>query len=266
MDAAAQLWRTKGSEQIASLRSATGRMIAGWLRRGRSKRPKGSGERSGTKGQRSSTKGQPSGTKGQPSGTKGQPSSTKGRPSGTGKPQTPSAEEELAEQQRRQVARILAASDHYDVLGLREDANATAVKTAFRRLARLVHPDKTQVAEAPRAFLLLQEAQATLSDPAKRREFELQRQGIPTHAQAHAWGAPHAQAQAWGAPHAQAQAWGAQSWGGPQQGDAGWRYTSPYQRDFGQGFAPNQRDFGQQRYAPQQEYSSFQAFYSPPYY
>lgn len=59
--------------------------------------------------------------------------------------------------------------DHYELLGVAPDADATTVKRAYRRLARVVHPD---TGGTPGMFRLLTMAYETLSDPGRRREYD----------------------------------------------------------------------------------------------
>ncbi|EOD69128.1 hypothetical protein H480_07733, partial [Amycolatopsis vancoresmycina DSM 44592] len=55
--------------------------------------------------------------------------------------------------------------DYYEVLGVRRDATAADVKTAYRRLAKTMHPDGGGTVGT---FRLLREAYDVLSDPAAR--------------------------------------------------------------------------------------------------
>lgn len=68
--------------------------------------------------------------------------------------------------------------DFYQDLGLPTDAGEKQIKSRFRRLAALQHPDKVPTddpirhAAAERAFVNLKTAQDTLSDPVKRFAYE----------------------------------------------------------------------------------------------
>ena len=63
--------------------------------------------------------------------------------------------------------------DYYDILGVAEDADADAVKKAYRKLARKYHPDRNpDKPNAEERFKEVQEAYATLSDPKKRKEYD----------------------------------------------------------------------------------------------
>lgn len=58
--------------------------------------------------------------------------------------------------------------DCYQVLGVPPDADARAIRNAFRRLARKYHPDTSTAPDADRRFGEIAEAYAVLSDPARR--------------------------------------------------------------------------------------------------
>jgi len=62
--------------------------------------------------------------------------------------------------------------DYYEVLGVDADADASAIKQAFRRLARLHHPDLHPGAEANAAMLKINEAYEALSDPQRRSAYD----------------------------------------------------------------------------------------------
>ncbi len=63
--------------------------------------------------------------------------------------------------------------DYYATLGVPKDADAAAIKKAYRKLARDLHPDKNPGnTEAERRFKEVSEAHSTLSDPARRREYD----------------------------------------------------------------------------------------------
>ena len=63
--------------------------------------------------------------------------------------------------------------DYYDVLGVERDANRAEVKTAFRKLARELHPDvNDHDPEAEEKFKEAAEAYEVLSDPERRRAYD----------------------------------------------------------------------------------------------
>jgi len=63
--------------------------------------------------------------------------------------------------------------DYYEILGIGRDANPVEVKTAFRRLARELHPDvNDHDPEAEEKFKEAAEAYEVLSDPQRRRAYD----------------------------------------------------------------------------------------------
>jgi DnaJ-class molecular chaperone len=63
--------------------------------------------------------------------------------------------------------------DYYEILGVGRDANRGEVKTAFRRLARELHPDvNDHDPEAEEKFKEAAEAYEVLSDPERRRAYD----------------------------------------------------------------------------------------------
>lgn len=62
--------------------------------------------------------------------------------------------------------------DYYEVLGVSRNADAKAIKDAFRQLALKYHPDRNKDAGATERFKQIAEAYAVLSDPAKRAEYD----------------------------------------------------------------------------------------------
>ena len=62
--------------------------------------------------------------------------------------------------------------DYYEVLGLARDADAKAIRDAFRQLALKFHPDRNKEAGAEERFREIAEAYAVLSDPGKRADYD----------------------------------------------------------------------------------------------
>ncbi|MES2153568.1 MAG: molecular chaperone DnaJ [bacterium] len=62
--------------------------------------------------------------------------------------------------------------DYYDVLGVGRDADADAIKKAYRKLAIQLHPDRNKAADAEDKFKELSEAYAVLSDTDKRARYD----------------------------------------------------------------------------------------------
>jgi DnaJ-class molecular chaperone len=66
--------------------------------------------------------------------------------------------------------------DYYEVLGIAPDASAQEIRRAYRRLAFQHHPDRSQEGEeAHKKMEEINEAYAVLSDPIKRREYDVPR-------------------------------------------------------------------------------------------
>jgi curved DNA-binding protein len=64
--------------------------------------------------------------------------------------------------------------DYYETLGLPRTASQAEIKKAFRRLAREHHPDaKPGDSAAERRFKQVNEAHAVLSDPEKRKKYDM---------------------------------------------------------------------------------------------
>lgn len=69
----------------------------------------------------------------------------------------------------------MAASvvDHYEVLGVSQDADIAQIKKAYKKLAIKCHPDKNPGDKnAEETFKLVSAAYAVLSDDAKRAEYD----------------------------------------------------------------------------------------------
>ncbi len=64
-------------------------------------------------------------------------------------------------------------TDYYQILGVKRSASSADIKSAYRKLARLRHPDINRDSEsASREFALLSKAYHTLSDPQERSYYD----------------------------------------------------------------------------------------------
>lgn len=61
----------------------------------------------------------------------------------------------------------------YEVLGVSRDATDDAVKKAYRKLSLQYHPDRNASPEASSKFQAINEANETLSDPQKRKMYDM---------------------------------------------------------------------------------------------
>lgn len=65
------------------------------------------------------------------------------------------------------------AKDYYELLGITTGADAGEIKAAFKRMALKYHPDVYSGPDAEERMRLLLEAYKTLTDPTKRRTYDL---------------------------------------------------------------------------------------------
>jgi curved DNA-binding protein CbpA len=66
--------------------------------------------------------------------------------------------------------------DHYKLLGIAPSASVQEIKKAYRKLAFQYHPDRNQASQkANEKMQEINEAYATLSDPIKRKEYDIPR-------------------------------------------------------------------------------------------
>src|SRR5258706_2979189 len=63
--------------------------------------------------------------------------------------------------------------DYYKTLGVPKTASAEEIKKAFRKLARQHHPDVNKKPEAEKRFKEINEAHEVLSDPEKRKRYDV---------------------------------------------------------------------------------------------
>ena len=71
--------------------------------------------------------------------------------------------------------------DYYQVLGVKSTASVKEIKTAYKRLARLQHPDLNGGSpDAARAFAQISQARDILIDPKRRAAYDAQRNAYVT--------------------------------------------------------------------------------------
>ncbi|HXK95458.1 MAG TPA: DnaJ domain-containing protein, partial [bacterium] len=70
--------------------------------------------------------------------------------------------------------------DYYEILGVKRDASEEEIKKAYRKLARKYHPDMNKDPEAENRFKEINEAHEVLSDPEKRKRYDMLGSGWQT--------------------------------------------------------------------------------------
>jgi len=80
------------------------------------------------------------------------------------------------------IRRIRACKPHafYEILGLDSSCSDHEIKRAFRKLAIMTHPDKTDVEGAAEAFKMVSKAWQILGDPAQRAKYDAAPHADPT--------------------------------------------------------------------------------------
>jgi DnaJ-class molecular chaperone len=63
--------------------------------------------------------------------------------------------------------------DHYSTLGVARSASADDIKSAYRKLARQLHPDVNKAPDAQKKFAAVQQAYEVLSDAEKRKLYDM---------------------------------------------------------------------------------------------
>uniref|UniRef100_A0A8C2BEK1 DnaJ heat shock protein family (Hsp40) member B12a n=1 Tax=Cyprinus carpio TaxID=7962 RepID=A0A8C2BEK1_CYPCA len=81
------------------------------------------------------------------------------------------------------VKRIKRCKDYYEILGVSKEASEEDLKKAYRKLALKFHPDKNHAPGATEAFKAIGNAYAILSNPEKRRQYDVygEEKAHPTH-------------------------------------------------------------------------------------
>lgn len=62
--------------------------------------------------------------------------------------------------------------DHYEILGVSNDASYREITSAYRKLALRHHPDRNKSPHANEMMLKINTAYGILSDPHKRKEYD----------------------------------------------------------------------------------------------
>ncbi len=62
--------------------------------------------------------------------------------------------------------------DYYEIMGVKPEADAAEIKSAYRKLARKYHPDVSKEKESEDKFKQIGEAYSVLKDKEKRKEYD----------------------------------------------------------------------------------------------
>ena len=76
-------------------------------------------------------------------------------------------------EQVQAVKRVRKCQDYYEILGVSKEASESELKKSYRKLALQFHPDKNHAPGAGEAFKAIGNAFAVLSDPEKKRQYDL---------------------------------------------------------------------------------------------
>ncbi|XP_038220940.1 dnaJ homolog subfamily B member 14-like [Zerene cesonia] len=92
------------------------------------------------------------------------------------------AQKEYTAEQLEAVRRInTKCKNYYEILGVTKESTDSDIKKAYKKLALQLHPDKNQAPGAAEAFKVIGNAVAVLTDPEKRKQYDL-RGEEPAHA------------------------------------------------------------------------------------
>lgn len=93
------------------------------------------------------------------------------------RPQTSSgrshSHNEYSPEQESAVNKIRRCKDYYQILGISKESTDSDIKRHYRKLALQFHPDKNKAPGAAEAFKMVGNAFAVLSDPDKRKQYDM---------------------------------------------------------------------------------------------
>lgn len=84
-----------------------------------------------------------------------------------------STAKEYNQAQLEEVRKINKCKDYYEILGVTKESTDSDIKKAYKKLALKLHPDKNKAPGANEAFKAIGKAVTTLTDPEKRKAYDL---------------------------------------------------------------------------------------------
>lgn len=82
-------------------------------------------------------------------------------------------EPDYTSEQLEAVKKIKSCKDYYEVLGVTKETTDSDIKKAYKKLALQLHPDKNKAPGSAEAFKAIGNAVAILTDPEKRKSYDL---------------------------------------------------------------------------------------------
>ncbi|XP_073840789.1 dnaJ homolog subfamily B member 12 [Musca autumnalis] len=83
------------------------------------------------------------------------------------------AEPDYTAEQMEAVRKVKKCKDYYEILGVTKTSTDSEIKKAYKKLALQLHPDKNRAPGAVEAFKAVGNAAAILTDPEKRKQYDL---------------------------------------------------------------------------------------------
>uniref|UniRef100_A0A1L8EI59 Putative molecular chaperone dnaj superfamily n=1 Tax=Haematobia irritans TaxID=7368 RepID=A0A1L8EI59_HAEIR len=84
-----------------------------------------------------------------------------------------SSEPSYTAEQLEAVRKVKKCKDYYEILGVTKTSTDSEIKKAYKKLALQLHPDKNRAPGAVEAFKAVGNAVAILTDPEKRKHYDL---------------------------------------------------------------------------------------------
>lgn len=88
-------------------------------------------------------------------------------------PNVSTTDKEVNKEHLEAVKRIKKCKDYYEILGVTKEATDSDIRKAYKKLALQLHPDKNKCPGAAEAFKAIGNAAAILTDPEKRKQYDL---------------------------------------------------------------------------------------------